>query len=238
MSQPVSGHSVRRASNRTQMPQAVSRPIGAVLEPIERIAEILFGVIMTLTFTCSLAFGAADRLQVRTMLIGALGCNLAWGIIDAGMYLITRINAESRKVAAVRAMREAATGSAARRVLADSLHPLLESALSNDQLELICQNLRQIPEPVESFGLTNRDWLGAGSVCLLCFLSTFPIAIPFIFVSETRFALRISNAVAVMLLALCGYAFGYRSGISPWVTALSMVAFGAAMVGVAIALGG
>jgi len=98
--------------------------------------------------------------------------------------------------------------------------------------------VRQIPEPVESFGLTNRDWLGAGSVCLLCFLSTFPIAIPFIFVSETRFALRISNAVAVMLLALCGYAFGYRSGISPWVTALSMVAFGAAMVGVAIALGG
>ena len=220
------------------MPEAASKPIGTVLEPMERIAEILFGVIMTLTFTCTLAVGTSDRLQVRSMLIGALGCNLAWGIIDAGVYLITRINIESRKVAAVRAMREAADGSAARQVLADSLNPMLASALSNDQLESMRQNLRQMPEPPQRYRLTKRDWLGAGGLCLLCFLSTFPIALPFIFVSDARLALRISNAVALAMLALCGYAFGYRSGISPWVTALLMVAFGAAMVGVAIALGG
>ena len=205
---------------------------------MERIAEILFGVIMTLTFTCTLAVQTADRLQVRTMLIGALGCNLAWGIIDAGVYLITRINIESRKIAAVRAIREAADGSAARQILGSSLHPLLASALSKDQMELIRQNLRQMPEPLERYRLTKRDWLGAGNICLLCFLSTLPIALPFIFVSEARLALRVSNAVALAMLALCGYAFGYRSGISPWVTALLMVAFGAAMVGVAIALGG
>jgi hypothetical protein len=220
------------------MPEAVSKPIGAVLEPMERIAEILFGVIMTLTFTLTLAVETADRLQVRSMLIGALGCNLAWGIIDAGVYLITRINTESRKVAAVRAMREAANGSAARQILADSLNAVLASALSNDQLESMRQTLRQMPEPLQRSRLTKRDWLGAGGLCLLCFLSTFPIALPFIFVSDARLALRISNAVAVTLLALCGYAFGHRSGIPPWVTMLVMVAFGAAMVGVAIALGG
>ena len=197
-----------------------------------------FGVIMTLTFTCTLAVETADRLQVRTMLIGALGCNLAWGIIDAGVYLITRINTESRKVAAVRAIREAADGRAARQILANSFNPALASALSNEQLESMRQNLRQMPEPLQRPKLTKRDWLGAGGLCLLCFVSTLPIALPFIFVSDARLALRISNAVAVALLALCGYAFGYRSGIPPWVTALVMVAFGAAMVGVAIALGG
>ena len=220
------------------MPEAASKPISTMLEPMERIAEILFGVIMTLTFTCTLAVETADRLQVRTMLIGALGCNLAWGIIDAGVYLITRINTESRKVAAVRAIREAADGRAARQILANSFNPALASALSNEQLESMRQNLRQMPEPLQRPKLTKRDWLGAGGLCLLCFLSTFPIALPFIFVSDARSALRISNAVAVALLALCGYAFGYRSGIPPWVTALVMVAFGAAMVGVAIALGG
>jgi len=220
------------------MPEAASKPIGTMLEPMERIAEILFGVIMTLTFTCTLAVETADRLQVRTMLIGALGCNLAWGIIDAGVYLITRINTESRKVAAVRAIREATDGSAARQILADSFNPALASALSNEQLESMRQNLRQMPEPLQRPKLTKRDWLGAGGLCLLCFVSTLPIALPFIFVSDARLALRISNAVAVALLALCGYAFGYRSGIPPWVTALVMVAFGAAMVGVAIALGG
>ena len=220
------------------MPEAASKPIGTMLEPMERIAEILFGVIMTLTFTCTLAVETADRLHVRTMLIGALGCNLAWGIIDAGVYLITRINTESRKVAAVRAIREAADGRAARQILANSFNPALASALSNEQLESMRQNLRQMPEPLQRPKLTKRDWLGAGGLCLLCFVSTLPIALPFIFVSDARLALRISNAVAVALLALCGYAFGYRSGIPPWVTALVMVAFGAAMVGVAIALGG
>jgi VIT1/CCC1 family predicted Fe2+/Mn2+ transporter len=145
---------------------------------------------------------------------------------------------KAAKVAAVRAIREAADGSAARQILADSFYPALASALSNEQLESIRQNLRQMAEPLRRPKLTERDWLGAGGLCLLCFLSTFPIALPFIFVSDARSALRISNAVAVALLALCGYAFGYRSAIPPWVTALVMVAFGAAMVGVAIALGG
>jgi VIT1/CCC1 family predicted Fe2+/Mn2+ transporter len=220
------------------MPEATSKPIGTLLDPMERIAEVLFGVVMTLTFTCTLAVETADRLQVRTMLIGALGCNMAWGIIDAGVYLLTRINTESRKVATVGAIREAADGSAARQILADSLNPVLASALSNDQLESMRQNLRQMPGPLERPALTKRDWLSAGGLCLLCFLSTFPIALPFIFISDARLALRVSNAVAVALLALCGYAFGYRSKILPWAMALVMVAFGAAMVGVAIALGG
>src|SRR6516162_6721057 len=153
------------------MPEAASKPISTMLEPMERIAEILFGVIMTLTFTCTLAVETADRLQVCTMLIGALGCNLAWGIIDAGVYLITRINTESRKVAAVRAIREAADGRAARQILANSFNPALASALSNEQLESMRQNLRQMPEPLQRPKLTKRDWLGAGGLCLLCFVS-------------------------------------------------------------------
>ena len=126
------------------MPEAASKPIGTLLQPMETITEILLGVIMTLTFTCTLAV-TADQLQVRTMLIGALGCNLAWGIIDAGVYLITRINTEGRIIGAVRAIREADDGNVARQILGDSLHPLLASALSKDQLELIRQHLRQMP---------------------------------------------------------------------------------------------
>jgi len=50
-----------------------------VLEPYERISEVLFGLIMVLTFTGSLSVAEAQghRAEVRTMLIGALGCNLA-----------------------------------------------------------------------------------------------------------------------------------------------------------------
>ena len=58
------------------------------LEPGERIAEVLFGLIMVLSFTGSLSVADAGRDDVRTMLIGALGCNIAWGIIDGILYLM------------------------------------------------------------------------------------------------------------------------------------------------------
>jgi hypothetical protein len=66
-----------------------------VLEPGERISEILFGLIMALTVTGTTSVVTADRFQIRTMLIAALGCNVAWGIIDAGMYLMARQSSEA-----------------------------------------------------------------------------------------------------------------------------------------------
>jgi VIT1/CCC1 family predicted Fe2+/Mn2+ transporter len=74
------------------------------------------------------------------------------------------------------------------------------------------------------------DGLGAIGICLLSFLSTFPIVIPFILIGDTRLALRLSNVVAIAMLLVCGYAFGRCAGFRPWVTGLSMVALGAALV--------
>ena len=70
------------------MPSDPIRSSKRVLEPSERIAEVLFALIMVLTFTGSLSVAEAGRDDVRAMLIGALGCNLAWGIIDAVLYLM------------------------------------------------------------------------------------------------------------------------------------------------------
>jgi len=63
-----------------------------VLEPVERISEILFGLIMALTITGdAVSVATSDHFQIRTMLLAALACNLAWGIIDGGMYLMARL---------------------------------------------------------------------------------------------------------------------------------------------------
>ena len=69
--------------------------IQRVLEPSERTAEVLFGLIMVLTFTGSLSVAEAGRTDIRAMLIGALGCNLAWGIIDGVLYLLNTFAEES-----------------------------------------------------------------------------------------------------------------------------------------------
>jgi hypothetical protein len=212
-------------------------PIG-FLDPMERISEILFAVIMALTFTCTLAVETAGDIQVRNMLFAALGCNLAWGIIDAGIYLMTRVNDESSKITVLRAIRDAPDSGAVRRIIADEIHPLLASTISIQQLESTQVSLRRIEQLPGRTRLTAHDYFGAIGTCLLCFLSTLPIALPFLFVNDARLGIRISNAVATAMLFLCGYVYGVRSELQPWATAIAMVAFGGAMIGVAIALGG
>ncbi len=208
-----------------------------ILEPVDRISEVLFGLIMALTFTLTLGVVTADSIQVRTMLLAALGCNLAWGIIDAGVFLMARFNEQGRNAMNLRAVRDATDIRGAHRAIADALPPLLASVLPPAQLELMRQRLVQLPEP-ERPRLTKRDGLGAAGICLLSFVSTFPIVIPFILIGDARLALRFSNAVAIAMLFVCGYAFGRCAGFRPWATGLFMVAVGAALVGIAIALGG
>jgi hypothetical protein len=208
------------------------------LDPMDRISEVLFGTIMALTFTCTLGIATADNIEVRTMLFGALGCNLAWGIIDAGVYLLTRVNNQASKIQMLHAVREAPDLATAQRIIAEALPPLLASILPSEQLELMRQKLRQLPEQPERPQLTRKDWTGALGIGALNFLATFPIVIPFIVIDDTRLALRLSNVIAAAMLLVCGYAFGLRSGLRPWATALSMVVIGGAFVGVAIALGG
>jgi hypothetical protein len=214
-----------------------AKPSDRILEPMDRISEVLFGLIMALTFTLTLGVVTADRIQVRTMLLAALGCNLAWGIIDASVFLMARFNQRGRNAVQLRAVRTAADIADAHRIIADALPPALASVLPPDQLELMRQRLLQLPEP-ERPRLTKRDGLGAMGICLLSFLSTFPIVIPFILIGDARLALRLSNAVAIGMLFVCGYALGRCAGFRPWATGLLMVAVGLALVGVAIALGG
>lgn len=208
-----------------------------VLDPIDRISEVLFGVIMALTFTCTFGVGTADDIKTRTMLLGALGCNLAWGFIDGAVYVLTRIHIQSRRIGLLSSLRRASDLSAARRAMGEALHPAVASTISDQQLELTIQTLREAPL-VASPRLTARDGVGALAICLICFLSTLPIAAPFLLVDKPRLALRLSNAIAIVMLFVCGYAFGYRSGLRPLRAGISMVAFGAVMIAVAIALGG
>lgn len=213
-------------------------PFGAILDPMERISETLFGLIMVLTFICSLGVATGTDINVQTMLAGALGCNLAWGIVDGGLYLLARINDRGNKILTLRAMRQAPDPETAWRVIADALPPELSAMLPAEQLEAMRQRLQQLPEPAPGPGLTKRDWTGALVLCLLSFLTTFPVVLPFLFLSDARLALRVSYAVAVVMLFFCGYVFGMRSGLRPWAAGLAMVAVGSTLVGIAVALGG
>ena len=172
------------------------------------------------------------------MLVAALGCNLAWEIIDAGVYLLARLHDQGSKIEMLRALRDASDPASARQLLSDALPPLVASIITPDQIKFIGDKLRQSPKPSARPQLTKKDVLGATAICALSFLSTFPIVIPFMVMADARLALRTSNVIAIAMFFLCGYALGIHSDLRPWLMGLLMVALGTAMVGVAIALGG
>lgn len=209
-----------------------------VLEPIERISEVLFGLIMVLTFTCSFSVAESGRAETRTMLLAALGCNLAWGIIDAIMYLMGCLAERARLLGALRAVRAAGDPQKGQRLIANALPPVVAAGLEAPELERIRQKLQQMPEPPAHPRLTKTDWLGAAAVFLLVVISTFPVVLPFIFMQHVMRAQRVSNAIAVGMLFLTGYAFGRCTGYHPRTMGLVMVILGSVLVGITILLGG
>jgi hypothetical protein len=219
------------------MPEDTAKPSERFLNPMERVAEILFGLIMVLTITCSFSVAGAGSVQVRQMLIGALGCNVAWGIIDAVMYLMGCFSAQGRGILALRAVRRVSDPSRAHRIIADSMPPLLASVTTPAEFEVMRLRLNQLPDPGRP-GLTRTDWLAALGVFLLVLGATLPVCLPFVFVADPTRALRTSNGIAIVLLFMTGYVFGRYAGYHPWRLGLGTVFVGSAMVGLAIALGG
>jgi VIT1/CCC1 family predicted Fe2+/Mn2+ transporter len=218
--------------------EASTRSSKRALEPIDRVSEVLFGLIMVLTFTGSLSVATAGRAEVRDMLVAALGCNLAWGIIDALLYLLGCLAEKGRNLAALLAVRGAGDAKEGQRVIADALPPLVASVLEPAQLEAVRQSLVRLPAPPARPRLTGEDWRGGLAVFLLVVASTLPVAIPFLIVSESQRALRLSNAVAIVMLFVCGYAVGRLTRYHPWATGVGMVLLGTALVALTMALGG
>jgi hypothetical protein len=193
---------------------------------------------MVLTFTCSLSIAEVGREDVQLMLIGALGCNLAWGIIDAWFYLMANLAEKSQNLLTFRAVRKAVDPNRARELIAGALPPIVAKVLTPAEFDAMHQRLLQLPEPPARSRLGKDDWRGALGTFLLVFLSTFPVAVPFLVFEEIFTAMRASNAVAVVLLFVMGYAFGGMTGRHPWRVGIGMVVIGSVVVSGTMALGG
>jgi hypothetical protein len=213
-------------------------PFKRVLDSIDRVSEVLFGLIMVLTFTGSLSVAEAGREDVRTMLIAALGCNVAWGIIDAMLYLMGCLAERSEGLATYLAVCKATDPHKAQQLVADALPPVVASIMEPAELETIRRRLTQLPEPPERADLSTDEWLGSIGVFLIVVASTFPVVIPFIVMQSVGPALRVSNAIAIVMLFLTGYAYGGITGRHPWLVGLVMVVIGSILVGMTMALGG
>lgn len=209
-----------------------------LLDPVDRVSEILFGLIMALTFTCTLSVAEAGPVEVRTMLVGALGCNIAWGLVDGVIFLLMNLIERARGAKLIHAVRATRDRVQAERLIVEALQPVVAASLDGPGLERLRAHLLEMPVDTLRTSPRREDWLAALGVFLLVVLSTFPVAIPFMLIEHPGTALRVSNAVAIAMLYACGAILGGYAGRPRWRAGLAMAVLGSALVAITIALGG
>lgn len=212
------------------------------LDPASSLGEILFGLIMTLTFTLGAGVIIEDegREGARQLLIAVIGCNIAWGIIDGILYVVGQLFDRGRGRKLGMAIRAAPDSSTATRLVAAELDPMVSDVLSRADSESlyarIADNIKK--KPAAAGGTTREDWLGAFTSFWLVVITSAPAAIPFLLMDDARLALRISNAILLGLLFLTGYWWARYTLGRPWVTGFVFLLGGTLLVLAAIALGG
>jgi VIT1/CCC1 family predicted Fe2+/Mn2+ transporter len=218
-------------------------PLLRHLEPAESLGEILFGLIMVLTFT--LGAGIAVRTgegagDARELLFAALGCNLAWGIIDAALHVMGNMFVRSRRARLAYAIKAAPDEASALAAIREEMEPGLESVTQKDERDRLYRNILSLvarSEPPRT-RVTRSDLAEAISVFLLVFVTALPAAAPFLVIEDPWLALRISNLLLTSLLFIVGYFWARYTNANPWLAGLGVTALGIVLVVIAIVLGG
>jgi len=212
------------------------------LDPASSMAEVLFGLIMTLTFTLGAGIIIEDegREGARELLIAVIGCNIAWGVIDGALYLVNEWFDRGRLRRLGQAIRGASDEKTAKSLVAGELDELLEDVTAVPEREAlyarIAANVRAKPPRANTVG--RSDFMGAFTSFLLVVLTSAPAAVPFLLFDDARFALRISNAILLAFLFVTGYFWARFTLGKPWLVGLTLLVGGFVLVAVAILLGG
>jgi VIT1/CCC1 family predicted Fe2+/Mn2+ transporter len=207
-----------------------------LLDPIERVSEMIFGLIMAVTIVGSLSIATAGQNETRTVMMAALGCNLAWGLVDAVMYLVRTLT-ERRRNLRLAKQAIAADADTAHRLIMAALPEHVAAITGRPELEGMRRKL--IDRPPAPRGLGREDYLAAVGIFLLVVGATFPVVIPFLATSDLALAMQLSRAITLAMLFAAGLVLGRHAGHAhPVRTGLLMLLLGAALIAAVKALGG
>ncbi len=211
------------------------------LEPGESLSELLFGLIMTLTFTLGAGLMLReDPSAARDLLIATIGCNVAWGIIDGALYVSGQLFERARlaRVGALirRAESEEAAAALVEEELGEMIGVTVDRAERSDLYRRMARHVRASRPSRPK--VVRADLWGAITSFWLVFFGSIPAAAPFLFIDDAWIALRVSNAILIALLFVTGYRWARYTTLRPFVTGLTFVVAGVGLVAIAIALGG
>lgn len=210
------------------------------LEPAERLSEVLFGLIMVISIisTVDLMLGGGET--VGELLIAAIGCNTAWGIVDGVLYVLNSVMQRSQRNVIIQKVRQTKSLEEALALIGQRLDPMILPLVETSERDQFYQAIyKKISQArLETGRLVKEDIWGALASFILVFLSTFPVMIPFMVISDPKFALKLSYLIGLIMLFIVGYRWGHFAMVRPLRPALGMVMIGVTLILVTIALGG
>jgi hypothetical protein len=213
-------------------------PREPVLDTVDRVSELCFGLFMALTFVGAVSVVSSGHDAGRKMLYSALGCNLAWGLADAVMFLVRTFTSRGKRLSLALGIKRERDAAAAIQRLHDALPSSLRGLVATPELELIRARIAAMETLPRHPRLDAADFAGALGIFAIVVLSTFPVALPFVLFQNLTVALIISRALTLLMLFAGGYALGRFAGTGGWKPGLGMVALGSALTMAIVALGG
>lgn len=209
-----------------------------VLDPVSRNLEVMFGIIMALSFTSTVSITHNGHAQIDHFLWAIIGCNLAWGIVDGLTFLISGFLDRVRKNHLLHAIRNAPTKELSISIAREELQPLVAAIIEPEQLNKLFDRLMTFPPPPKRIPFLSSETKDACIIFLINFFSTLPVAIPFIFLSDPVDAKLYSDMISLTILFICGYSTGKYSGIHPWLSGIAMILIGSCFLMITLVLGG
>jgi hypothetical protein len=209
-----------------------------VLDTVDRVSELCFGLFMALTFVGAVSAATAGEGAGRKMFYTALGCNLAWGLADAVMFLVRTLTNRGRRLTLARTVGQEANAAAGVKVLRNAMPRWITPLIADPELELIRARIAAIPDLPSRPRFLRDDVVGAVGIFLLVVLATFPVALPFVLFTNVSTALIVSRVLTIAMLFCSGMALGHYSGFNGWRAGFAMAALGVVLTMAIIALGG
>lgn len=209
------------------------------MTPENRLAEIICGVVMVLTFTTTTNAAFTD-ITPRQLLIAVLGCNTAWGIVDGVTYILGNLLTRANANKSLRRLQQAKTHDEAGREIDQLIGENIQQYVSPENRREMHRWIRESviwaqPQPVR---ITRDDMLTAIACFFIVFMSTLPLAIPFMFIPDKTLALQVSNYLALGLLFIMGYRWAVTAEVNRWLVGFVMLCIGSILVAITVALGG
>jgi hypothetical protein len=211
---------------------------GFVLDYADHITEILTGLLLALTFTCSMSVATNGDMSVRTVLWSALTCNIAWGIFDGALHLLGSIISKGAALVTVKKIRNAPTEIQADRYIKEYLPPFLTGIMSDEHFDHLRTEVKKLPEPPARMLLSWGDIKGSIHIFILVFISTFPPTVPFILIEDLSVAMRVSNAISLAIMFTAGYFLGKKTDNTPFRMGFWIMLCGVLLVLITMILGG